>query len=131
MCLLERGENVKCLLHNDPLSATVKIPDSTCVVKPQLLDDFCPGVACCPYSTAPVVLPRLRPPVWAAGPIACLPTPGQSVTYDLCHYDTPPRSAAPTSSPLRPQCCLRSTAHPTLPCIMPAHISKRKPRSSR
>lgn len=113
------------------LDSVVKIPDATCIVKPQLLADSCPGCACCPYSTAPVVPPRLRPPAWAAGPTACLPTPGQSVTYDLCHYATPPHSAAPTSSPLRPQCCLRSTAHLTLPCIGPARIGWRKPRLSR
>lgn len=99
----------------------------------KLLADFCPVCVCCPYSTAPVVPPRPRLPAWAAGPTACLPTPGphQSATYDLCHCATPPPSAAPTSSLLRARCALRSTAHPTLPCIVSAHSGWRKPRSSR
>lgn len=102
------------------------------VVKQQLLADFYPGCVWCPYSTVtPVVPHRLRPPAWAAGTTACLPTPGSSVTYDLRHCATPHPSVVPISSPLRPQCCLRSTAHHTLHCIVPVHSGWRKPRLSR
>lgn len=118
----------RCLFYGDSL---VKIRNCTCNVNPLLSANVCPAFVCWPYSTVPVVRPRPRLPVWTAGPTACLPTLGQSLTYDLCLFAIPHRSAAPTSSPLRPQCCPRSTAHPTPRCTVPARIGTKKPLSSR
>lgn len=82
--------------------------ETTCL--PAVFADF--SLVVDHYSTAPVGRPPPKPPDWAAGPTACLPTPGQNVTCDLCPCDTHRRSVAPTFSPSRPQYCLRYTASP-------------------